>query len=323
MAGAPLAARAPAVYEFFMFTLAHISDIHLGPLPQLSPRELVSKRITGFLNWHRNRRKHLGKNTLENLLLAIADEAPDHLAITGDLVNLATTKEIDNAAEWLKSVGPAKDVSLVPGNHDAYVGGAYAKVSKAWHDYMQGDDARPLSETSDSLTFPYMRKRGPVALIGCSSAIASPPFMAIGTFGKKQARATAELLRQAGEDGLFRIVMIHHPPVRDAAARHKRLLGIRRFRGAISTGGCELVLHGHTHLNTVDFIETPHGKTPVIGIAAAGQGTGGKKPPSAFNLISVEGKPGKWEMHCQRHALNVDTGMIEPESEFRYSYAGT
>nr|WP_272212129.1 metallophosphoesterase [Marinicella sp. W31]MDC2878034.1 metallophosphoesterase [Marinicella sp. W31] len=133
-----------------MFTLAHISDIHLGPLPQLSPRELVSKRITGFLNWHRNRRKHLGKNTLENLLLAIADEAPDHLAITGDLVNLATTKEIENAAEWLKSVGPAKDVSLVPGNHDAYVGGAYAKVAKAWHDNMQGDDVRPLSKTSDS-----------------------------------------------------------------------------------------------------------------------------------------------------------------------------
>jgi len=316
-----LAAWGGPVYDIFMFKLAHISDVHLGPLPQLSPRELVSKRITGFLNWHRNRRKHLGKNTLENLLLAIADEAPDHLAITGDLVNLATTKEIENAAEWLKSVGPAKDVSLVPGNHDAYVGGAYAKVARAWRDNMQGDEHRPLSSTSDALTFPYLRRRGPVAIIGCSSAIASPPFMAIGNFEKKQARATAELLRKAGEEGLFRIVMIHHPPVRGAAARHKRLIGIRRFRAAVSTGGCELVLHGHTHLNTVNFIETPHGKTPVIGIAAAGQGTDGKKPPSAFNLITVRGKPGRWEMHCQRHALDAASGLIEPESAFAYSYA--
>ncbi|AJY45968.1 metallophosphoesterase family protein [Martelella endophytica] len=302
-----------------MFTLAHISDVHLGPLPQLSPRELFSKRITGFFNWQRNRKKQLGKDTLENLLLALADEAPDHLAITGDLVNLATKTEIENAGEWLKSVGPAHEVSLIPGNHDAYVGGAYARVCRAWHDYMLGDDAAGQDEAP--IAFPYLRRRGPVAIIGCSSAVPSPPFLAIGTFERKQARKTAELLKQAGEEGLFRIVMIHHPPVRNAAARHKRLIGIRRFRAAISTGGCELVLHGHTHLNTVNFIETPQGKTPVIGIAAAGQGTGGKKPPSAFNMISVSGKPGQWEMHCRRHALSAESGAIEPESEFRFSYA--
>lgn len=305
----------------YMFTLAHISDVHLGPLPQLSPRELFSKRITGFLNWHRNRRKQHGRDTLENLLLAIADEAPDHLAVTGDLVNLATSTEIENAAEWLKSAGPPSEISLVPGNHDAYVGGAYAKISRAWGAYMKGDDARSEAQTSEPATFPYIRRRGPVALIGCSSAVASPPFFAIGSFGKKQARATAELLRQAGEEGLFRIVMIHHPPVRNAAARHKRLVGIRRFRAAISTGGCELVLHGHTHLNTVNFIETPKGRTPVIGIAAAGQATGAKKPPSAFNMISISGKAGNFEMTCRRHALTAETGKIEAESEFSYSYA--
>ncbi|WP_174801605.1 metallophosphoesterase family protein [Martelella limonii] len=302
-----------------MYKIAHISDVHLGPLPQLSPRELFSKRITGFFNWHRNRRKHLGKDTLENLLLAIADENPDHLAISGDLVNLATTKEIDIAADWLRSVGPASEVSLVPGNHDAYVGGAYAKIAKAWGDYMQGDGHK--GEHKGRLTFPYLRRRGPIAIIGCSSAVPSPPFLAIGTFEGKQARATAELLRKAGEEGLFRIVMIHHPPVRNAAARHKRLLGIRRFKATIATGGCELVLHGHTHLNTVNFIETKRGKTPVIGIAAAGQGTGGKKPPSGFNLISVTGKKGSYEMTCRRHALSAETGLIEPESEFSFSYA--
>lgn len=302
-----------------MYTIAHISDVHLGPLPQLSPRELFSKRITGFFNWHRNRRKHLAKGTLENLLLAIADERPDHLAVTGDLVNLATTKEIHIAADWLKSVGPAHEVSLVPGNHDAYVGGAYAKIAKAWGDYMQGDDH--VGEHLGRLTFPYIRRRGPVALIGCSSAVPSPPFLAIGTFEKKQARKTVELLRKAGEEGLFRIVMIHHPPVRNAAARHKRLLGIRRFKAAIAMGGCELVLHGHTHLNTVNFIETPKGKTPVIGIAAAGQGIGGKKPPSAFNLITISGRPGSFEMHCRRHALGAMSGMVEQESEFTFSYA--
>lgn len=301
-----------------MFSLAHISDVHLGPLPRLSPHELFSKRITGYINWHRNRAKHLDTDTLDLLLHAIAKAAPDHLAITGDLVNLATRTEIDNAANWLKSVGPPKSVSVIPGNHDAYVGGAYARVNKAWRDYMQGDNPKPVSEGSGA--FPYLRRRSNVALIGCSSAVASPPFLAIGTFGKRQARATVDLLRQAGEDGLFRVVMIHHPPVKDAAARHKRLIGIRRFQAAVSTGGCELVLHGHTHLNTVNFIDTPNGKIPVIGIAAAGQGTGGKKPPSAFNLITIDGKPGQWQLSCNRHTLSVETGRIEPESTFRFDY---
>ena len=51
-----------------MFRLAHISDIHLGPLPRITLRELASKRITGYVNWQRNRRKRLFGNILESLL---------------------------------------------------------------------------------------------------------------------------------------------------------------------------------------------------------------------------------------------------------------
>src|SRR5215470_11778658 len=88
-----------------MFKLAHISDIHLGPLPRLSIRELASKRITGFVNWHRNRRKHLFGSTLDLLLDDIRTRHADHLAVTGDLVNLASGIEIRSAAAWLRGVG--------------------------------------------------------------------------------------------------------------------------------------------------------------------------------------------------------------------------
>ena len=77
-----------------MFRLAHISDVHLGPLPALTFLELFSKRITGFVNWHRNRRRHLFTNTLDIVLDDIERQNPDHLAITGDLVNLASSLEI-------------------------------------------------------------------------------------------------------------------------------------------------------------------------------------------------------------------------------------
>ena len=39
-----------------MFTLAHISDPHLAPLPAPRWSELMGKRITGYINWQRKRR---------------------------------------------------------------------------------------------------------------------------------------------------------------------------------------------------------------------------------------------------------------------------
>ncbi len=297
-----------------MFKLAHISDVHLGPLPKLTFRELASKRITGFVNWRLNRRKHLFTDTLERLVDDMETKAPDHIAITGDLVNLATGIEIRAAADWLEEVGDPLTVSVVPGNHDAYVPGAHDKAMAAWYPYVRGDgDAQDWNE--DRKIFPYMRVRGPVALIGCSTSIATPPFSATGYFGRRQARATADLLKKAGEQGLFRVVMIHHPPVRGAAATHKRMIGIRRFAAALGTGGAELVLHGHTHLNTVYWLSTHRGQDhiPVVGIASASQGPGGEKPRAGYSLFHISGGPGTWEVTCERFSLNEKATGIELE----------
>ncbi|MDO9414836.1 metallophosphoesterase family protein [Pararhizobium sp.] len=287
-----------------MFKLAHISDVHLGPLPNLSLFELASKRITGFVNWHRNRRKHLFSDTLELLMDDIERQAPNHLAITGDMVNLATSLEIEAITAWLKDAGKPEDISLVPGNHDAYVPGAYDKTTRAWHDYMRGD-VSPTAWDDDFRHFPYVRVRGNVAIVGCSTAIATPPFAASGYFGNRQARETVNVLRAAGEAGLFRVVLIHHPPIRGATPMHKRMLGIRRFAATISAGGAELVLHGHTHLNTVHWLKGQIKPVPVVGIASASQSPGGKKPPAAYNLFSISGAPGQWNLKRERFALDA------------------
>ena len=288
-----------------MFRLAHISDIHLGPLPALTLLELASKRITGFVNWHRNRRRHLFANTLEILMEDIERRDPDHLAITGDLVNLASSLEIGTIAKWLEDAGKPENISIVPGNHDAYVRGAYDKATKAWYPYMRGDQG-PDEWDEDDHVFPYLRVRDKVAMIGCSTAVATPPFAASGYFGHRQARETVNMLRAAGEAGLFRVVMIHHPPIRGATSMHKRMIGIRRFGATISSGGAELVLHGHTHLNTVHWLRGQTKQVPVVGIASASQGPGGHKPPAAYNMFSISGGPGQWNLMRERYALTAD-----------------
>ena len=297
-------------YVCAMFKFAHISDIHLGPLPKLTLRELLSKRITGFVNWHRNRRKHLFVNTLDLLLSDLKTHEPDQLVITGDLVNLATKIETRLAGEWLRTIGEPYDTTVVPGNHDAYVPGAHDKSVNEWYPFIKSDDD-PAEWPEDDHIFPTIRRRGPVAIIGCSTSNATLPFSASGYFGSRQARETVNLLKKAGEEGLFRVVLIHHPPIRGAASSHKRMIGIRRFAAAISTGGAELVLHGHTHLNTLYWLRNAHHQVPVVGIASASQGPGGHKPRAAYNLFSLSGEPGAWNLLCERHGLTEAGDGVE------------
>ena len=88
-----------------MFRLAHISDVHLGPLPDVTYRDLASKRVLGYVNWQRNRRRHMHDAVIDTIVADIKARAPDHLAVTGDLVNLALDGEIEMAKHWLETLG--------------------------------------------------------------------------------------------------------------------------------------------------------------------------------------------------------------------------
>lgn len=287
-----------------MFRLAHFSDIHIGPLPDVSYRQLASKRITGYINWQRNRRHHIQDGIAERLIADLRKFPHDHIAVTGDLVNLALPGEIEVARLWMEALGPHADVTLVPGNHDAYVPGALDHVCAAWGGWMSGDGANRPMDRDD---FPFLRRRGPVAIIGVSSARASAPFMASGSFSGRQAERLAALLRETGRENLFRIVLIHHPPVRGATASHKRLFGITRFQSVIREHGAELVLHGHTHLPTTHWIEGRDHNVPVVGVAAAGQATGSARPAAQYNLLEIGGQPGDWRLGLTRRGITGPT----------------
>ncbi|MGN6303280.1 MAG: metallophosphoesterase family protein [Mesorhizobium sp.] len=284
-----------------MFRLAHISDVHLGPLPPVTYRDLASKRVVGYVNWQRNRRRHMHDSVLETLVADIRAAGPDHLAVTGDLVNLALDGEIEMARLWLETLGSPTDVSVVPGNHDAYVPGAFHKACRAWGAWMTGDDGHTPVDRNG---FPYLRVRGPVALIGISTARATAPFMANGFFKEGQAARLGTMLEETGRRGLFRVVMIHHPPLRGAVSPQKRLFGISRFQKTLARHGAELVLHGHSHLPTLGWMGRRGVRIPVVGVAAAGQAPGGRHPASQYNLIEIDGSPDAWRIRLTRRGLS-------------------
>lgn len=289
-----------------MFRLAHLSDIHLGPLPELSFRELASKRVTGWYNWQRNRRRMMFGDTLSDLVLDLQAEDPDHIAVTGDLVNLATKKETIASGIWLRDLGAPHQVSLVPGNHDAYVPGALKRSYKEWQPYMTGD--APLASTDKS--FPYMRIRENVAILGVSTAEATAPFFATGTFNRGQALRLAKMLETARALGLFRVVLIHHPPISGATSWHKRLIGKQFFSKVMREVGAELVLHGHTHLDTLHWLKGPEKQIPVVGVPSASQAPGSKNPASRYNLFEITGGPSTWTLIQRERGVCENTPGI-------------
>src|SRR5215470_5993435 len=104
-----------------MFVLAHLSDPHLAPLPAPRPMELAGKRLLGFVNWRLRRHACHRREVLDALVADVAAAAPDHVAVTGDLINLALEAEFGPARAWLARLGAADRVTMVPGNHDIYV----------------------------------------------------------------------------------------------------------------------------------------------------------------------------------------------------------
>ena len=161
------------------FTLAHLSDPHLPPLPKPRLIELAGKRALGYVNWTRNRHKYQRREVLDALVADMQAQAPDHIAVTGDLVNLAMEAEFAPARAWLDGVGPPDRVTTIPGNHDAYVRATRASLRR---------DLCALScaATTAASAFPACAGAGRLALISLSSAVPTLPLMATGTLGRDQ-----------------------------------------------------------------------------------------------------------------------------------------
>lgn len=278
-----------------MFTLAHFSDPHLAPLPAPHWSELINKRVTGYINWRRRRRFIHNPDVLAAIIVDLKAQRPHHAACTGDLANIALPQEFVRGREWLERLGPPQHVSLVPGNHDAYVRGAMRHAQEHWGAYMCGDDGGG---------FPYVRKRGPLALIGLTSAVPTAWGLAAGRLGSWQLIVLARLLDDLKHEGLFRVVLIHHPPV-SKAGWHKRLFDAAALKRVIAAQGAELLLHGHDHRAMLNWLVGPDGThVPAVGVPSASAAPGVAKHAAGYNLYGIDGRPGAWR--CAMIARGID-----------------
>jgi hypothetical protein len=157
--------------------------------------------------------------------------------------------------------------------------------------------------------FPYLRRRGPVALVGVSSAITTPPFIASGKVGEQQIARIAKMLDDLRTENLFRVVMIHHPPL--PSARHKCLIDAMAFQRVLAAVGAELVIHGHDHEHSLVWIAGNGGRVPVIGVPSASAAAGTKQRAGAYNLYFVSGGPDAWSCEVVSRGLRPSGAVAE------------
>jgi 3',5'-cyclic AMP phosphodiesterase CpdA len=280
------------------FTLAHLSDPHLPPpLAAARLRDLAGKRAFGYLNWTRNRHKFHRRDVLDVLVSDLQTQAPDHIAITGDLVNLALEAEFAPSRAWLESVGAPDRVTVIPGNHDAYVRITRHHFAKAWENYIDSDD-----RLEGGATFPSLRRRGPLALISLSSAVPTPPLMATGRLGRAQLDRLERVLTGLSAEQVFRVLLIHHPLRSDSRA--KRLTDSSQLLALLNRYGVELILHGHDHVHSTIWIDGPKSSIPAIGVPSASAVAHGRYPGAAYNLFSIERDGDAWR--CEQTVRGID-----------------
>lgn len=287
------------------FVLAHLSDTHLGPLPMIWPRHWNPKRLFGFINWHRKRRFVHRVDVLQRLTDDLRAQAPDHIAVTGDLTNVGLPQEHHAALAWLEALGEPNRVSVIPGNHDIYTSLPDSLGVMIWRSYMSGD----ADETEMALAdlFPYEKTFGNVVLVGVNSGFETPLGHATGRVDDAQLLRLSEKLKTLGAADRVRVVMIHHPPLVGQARPLRALINADAVERVLCEAGAELVLHGHNHVSTVEWRDGPEHPFPVIGIASASY-YGARRPDmrARYNLYQLS--PGAGRPNIEM----VGRGFAEP-----------
>lgn len=297
------------------FTLAQFSDVHLSPFQGFGPRYWNTKRALGYLNWQRRRRRTHSTIVANQLVSDALALNADHIAVTGDLINLGLPAEYLAAEAWLREVGPPDKVTVVPGNHDIYSALRGDVGVMRWASYMGGDAA--------TLAFPFLRRVGPLAIIGLNSAIETRPFHASGRLGAEQIDITADLLSRHDDRDIARVVLIHHPPLAELATSRRGLQDAAPFARMLKARGAELVLHGHNHRSGTTWLETNGPPIPIVSAASASAALPhGEEPLGRYNLFTFFASPKGWRIRHTERGLAAIGAPVSKLSEAILDAAG-
>jgi len=221
--------------------IAHVSDVHM----------LESGRVASVLQDLAIRIVSAGRaldargrvDKLERALSAAVRAGADHLVISGDLTEVGVPAQFEAFAEALHdSTIPPENVTLVPGNHDAYTSG------DAWRRALEG----PLQAYRGTAASEPGKvvERGDVVFLPVDVSCPQPITRSAGELRDDAADAIEARFKDPGLAKKSLVLVQHHHPF---AHPHKTwqwmdgLRGSARLMGALASHSHVHVLHGHLH----------------------------------------------------------------------------
>jgi len=217
----------------------------------------------------------------------------NHIAITGDLTNLSLGIEFALVRNLLLDSGfSSRDISIIPGNHDRYTKGS--EIQRRFEAYLSPFMTSDPNTDCEEGTYPFIRLRNGVAIIGLNSALHQPFLVARGELGKEQIGRLRKCLLNREVRKRFMVFLIHHPPYRHPRKHLHKIEGLQDYEDFLATVSNlpSLILHGHLHKNI--FFQIGSDLSPVLisGVSSSTLKTKiGKSNASSFIIYGInEGK---------------------------------
>ena len=297
--------------------VAHFSDLHVLALDGVSRRRFLNKRFTGLVNLRVKREHKHRPGHVRAVIREVARAKVDHVVITGDLTNLALEQEFDAVKRLVEEeLGlDAAHVTIVPGNHDLYTRGAMRaqRFTRSFAPYLESD----LPELAADIPlgrFPVVKLRGPVAIIGMSSAVPRPPLVASGELGDEQLEALARILAHDEVKRRTPIFALHHP-IHNPPSRIKTLVeglvDAASLGDVVSPVRSGLVLHGHLHNRMQRDYPTKAGHLLAVGATSASLHHDDEHRMAGFNLYELDGAGALQEIEAHVLVPASDTFRID------------
>lgn len=285
--------------------VAHFSDLHVLAIDGLSRTRLLNKRFTGWVNLKLKRAHKHRPAYVRAIAREITKNKIDHVVITGDLTNLALEQEFEATKQLLEDeLGlDSEHVTVVPGNHDLYTRGALRtrRFTTFFSHYMESD----LPELAAEIPlgrFPVVKLRGPLAIIGLSSAVPRPPLMASGQLGDLQLDALERILAHPEVQKRTPVVALHHP-VHNPSSRLKTFIeglwDAEKLLAIVRKLPRGMLIHGHLHSRMQRPIAEGIGQLWSIGATSASLDHVDGDRMAGFNLYEFDdaGALGRVEAH--------------------------
>jgi Icc protein len=223
-----------------MTRIAHLSDLHLLEAGHRQ-RDAAGRLRLSFLSLGRPLDADERRARLERALVAYRASRAEHLVVTGDLTEDGRSAQFETLAAVLLDSGiDPREVTLVPGNHDAY------QQRSAFSDALVGP-LRPFSATSGALAVTVLDD---VAIVPVSTTIAQAITRSAGAIANDQLERVRAVTAALKGSGRAIAVAQHHQPYGYAVPALNWIDGLQNHASAMGLlqGHRELhVLHGHRH----------------------------------------------------------------------------